>query len=143
MTGQMTPTVLLYSVPSDVHREIAGICLSLGLECKKIARARFNQSLGCHAGLPTAVQTGNRYEGEDFPSPMLVFAGFSDAVLDRFLLACRRSEMPEILYRAVVTKHNVGWSARELYEELVRERESITAGTTLQPVMTGDRAVKF
>lgn len=128
MEGQMMPTVLLYSVPSDIHRKIAGICLSLGVDCKKIARARFNQPIGCHAGLLAADLAGSRYEGEDFPSPMLVFAGFSDAVLDKFLFACKQSELPEIMYRAVVTRYNVDWSARELYEELVRERESITAG---------------
>lgn len=131
MTGQIAPTVLLYSVPSDVHRKIADICLKLGLECKKIAKARFWQSIGCHAGIQVDVQTGSGDEKEDFASPMLVFAGLSDAMLDRFLLACRTSELPEIVYRAVVTKYNVGWSARELYEELVREREGIMAGEHL------------
>lgn len=131
MTGQMTPTVLLYSVPPDLHRKIADICLKLGLECKKIARARFWQPIACHAGIQAAVGTCRGHEEEDFASPMLVFAGLSDAMLDRFLLACRTSELPEIPYRAVVTKYNIGWSARELYEELVREREGMTAGEHL------------
>lgn len=125
MEGLTVPTVLLYSVPADMHRAIAAIALELGADCKKIARWRFTQCIGCHAGIPGCEGTAARYEGQDLPSPMLIFAGFSDRMLDRFLAAYKKAAIPEIDYRAVVTKYNIGWNVLDLYQELVQEHESI------------------
>lgn len=125
MEGLAVPTILLYSVPADIHRAIAAIALELGVNCKKIARWRFTQCIGCHAGIPGCESAAVRYEGRDLPSPMLIFAGFSDRMLDRFLAAYKKAAIPEIDYRAVVTKYNIGWNVLDLYQELEQEHESI------------------
>ena len=46
------PTILLYSVPAEQHRQLEALGMRLGYSCKKIARKRFLQPIGCHAGLP-------------------------------------------------------------------------------------------
>lgn len=123
----MAPIILLYSVPVELHREIEQLIKPLGFSCKKIARRRFLQSIGCHAGMSGFLQTADWYEGKDLPSPMLVFSGFSSRELDRFLAACKEKNLTGLDYRAVVTEHNVHWNALELYQELVQERESMRA----------------
>lgn len=125
MEGLTVPTILLYSVPADLHREISAIALELGIACKKIARRRFTQCIGCHAGIPGYGSTAEDYEGQELPSPMLVFAGFSDRMLDRLLAACKKAAIPEISCRAIVTQHNIRWNALVLYQELIQEHESV------------------
>ncbi len=125
MEGLAVPTILLYSVPTDLHREIAVLALELGIDCKKIARRRFTQCIGCHAGIPGYESTAECYEGRELPSPMLVFAGFSDRMLDRFLAAYKKAAIPEISCRAIVTQYNIGWNVLDLYQELVQEHESM------------------
>ncbi len=119
----MTPTILMYSVPADIHRRIEELAQSLGFSCKKIARKRFLQSIGCHAGMPGFLQTADWYDGKDFPSPMIIFSGFASRELDRFLAACKEEKLTGLDYRAVITEHNIHWNALDLYQELVRERE--------------------
>lgn len=123
----MTPTILLYSVPADTHRQIEQLAQTIGFSCKKIAKKRFLQSIGCHAGIPGFAQTADWYEGKDLPFPMLVFSGFSSRDLDRFLAACKEKNITGLDYRAVVTEHNMHWSALELFQELMQERESMQA----------------
>lgn len=128
MAGLVKPTILLYSVPADIHRAIAEIGLTIGIDCKKIARARFNQKLGCHIGAPGYMQTAERYEGQELPSPMILFSGLSDRMLDSFLAAYKQAGLPEMPYRAIVTKYNINWNALDLFQELVQERESLNPG---------------
>lgn len=96
------PTILLYSVPAEQHRQLEALGMRLGYSCKKIARKRFLQPIGCHAGLPGFEQNGDWYEGKDLPDPMILFSEFSDGLLNRFLAACKEDGMPQIDYRAVV-----------------------------------------
>lgn len=35
------PTILLYSVPAEQHRQLEALGMRLGYSCKKIARKRF------------------------------------------------------------------------------------------------------
>ena len=52
------PTILLYSVPAEQHRQLEALGMRLGYSCKKIARKRFLQPIGCHAGLRDLNRTG-------------------------------------------------------------------------------------
>lgn len=122
------PTLLLYSVPSEQHKKLEALGMHLGYDCKKIARKRFLQPIGCHVGLPGFEQTGDWYEGKNLPDPMILFFEFSDGLLNRFLAACKEDGMPQIDYRAVVTEHNVHWNVPDLYQELAQEHESLHGG---------------
>lgn len=122
------PTILLYSVPAEQHRQLEALGMRLGYSCKKIARKRFLQPIGCHAGLPGFEQNGDWYEGKDLPDPMILFSEFSDGLLNRFLAACKEDGMPQIDYRAVVTEHNIHWNVLDLFQELVQEHESLHGG---------------
>ena len=128
MEAEAMPTIFLYSVPAEQHRKLEALGMHLGYSCKKIARKRFLQPIGCHAGLPGFEQTGDWYEGKELPDPMILFSEFSDGLLNRFLAACKEDGMPQINYRAVVTEHNIHWNVLDLYQELVQEHESLHGG---------------
>lgn len=121
------PTILLYSVPAEQHRQLEALGMRLGYSCKKIARKRFTANrLSCRiAGFE---QNGDWYEGKDLPDPMILFSEFSGGLLNRFLAACKEDGMPQIDYRAVVTEHNIHWNVLDLYQELVQEHESLHGG---------------
>lgn len=121
----MEPTILLYSVPLQLHRQLDLIGQKVGFSCKKIAKKRFLQPIGCHVGMPGFEQTAEWYEGNDLPDPVILFHGFSDGLLNRFLSACKQDAIPQISYRAVVTEHNIHWNVLDLYHELAQEHESL------------------
>lgn len=123
----MAQIILLYGVPAELHKGISKLCAELDIECKKIAKRRYLQPIGCHVGLPGFEQRNEWYEGGELPSPMLIFSGLSEKMLDRFLYEYKRSELQEIYYRAIVTGYNIHWNVLDLYRELVSERESFEA----------------
>lgn len=123
----MAQAILLYSVPAELHKGISLLCMELGIECKKIAKKRYLQPIGCHVGLPGFEQNYDWYEGCELPSPMLIFSGLSEKMLDRFLYEYKQAGLQEIYYRAIVTGYNIHWNVLDLYRELVQERESFEA----------------
>ena len=119
--------ILLYSMPAEAHRTLAGICLKYDIECKKIPKARFSQTIACHVGLRETDGKRQSWEGGDFPAPMLVFSGIDDKTMDFILDEYKKSGLPSETFKAIVTPHNLGWSAVELYAELNRERREIAS----------------
>lgn len=119
------PVVLLYSVPKNVHREIAAVCLELGIECRRIAERRFLQTIGCHARLEGYKAVGESYDGGALVESMLVMVGFGNALMDRFLEKLGQLEEKYVGVKAVATQHNLSWTAISLYEELIRERAAL------------------
>lgn len=119
------PIILLYSVPVELHRQLEQLGKQLGYTCKKIAKKRYLQPIGCHAGFPGFEQTADWYEGNELPDPVILFSEFTDAKLNQFLSACKQQSLPTISYRAVITTHNMHWNVLDLYQELVQEHESL------------------
>ena len=63
--------------------------------------------------------------GEAIGETMLVFCGVNDALLNQVLEVIRVAKIPPIRLKAVLTEENKTWNSRQLYEELVKEREEI------------------
>lgn len=61
--------------------------------------------------------------GEPLPEPVLIFCHFSDSQLDRALRSLRRLEV--FCLKAILTPSNAGWTLRELYGELEKERAQL------------------
>lgn len=60
--------------------------------------------------------------------PMLVLCNLGDKQLDRVLQAMRKAGVPMTTLKCILTPHNAGWTFRELYEEISKERVAITSG---------------
>ncbi len=117
--------ILLYSYPNEIHKKIADICLACEIECKKIPKKRFLQTIGNHTGAPGHEGTGEIYEGNDLAEPVMLIAGMSGRELDRILDTLKDLGVPSVGVKAVVTSHNINWTILDLYEELVRERAAM------------------
>ncbi len=121
----MKKMILLYSYPNEIHKKIADICLACEIECKKIPKKRFLQTIGNHTGAPGHEGTGEIYEGNDLAEPVMLIAGMSGRELDRILDTLKDLGVPSVGVKAVVTSHNINWTILDLYEELVRERAAM------------------
>ena len=55
---------------------------------------------------------------------MMVFAGFPGDEFDSLLASLKAGKVGVGALKAVLTPTNAGWTSRELYRELVREREA-------------------
>lgn len=121
----MKKMILLYSYPNDINKKISDICLACEIECKKIPKKRFLQTIGNHTGAPGYEGTGEIYEGNDLAEPVMLLAGMSGRELDNILDTFKNLGVPSVGFKAIVTSHNINWTILDLYEELAREREAI------------------
>lgn len=121
----MKKMILLYGYPNEIHKKIADICLACEIECKKVPKKRFLQTIGNHTGAPGHENTGEIYEGTDLPEPVMLLAGMNGREIDRILDTFRDLGVPSVGVKAVVTSHNISWTILDLYEELARERAAM------------------
>ena len=62
-----------------------------------------------------------RKNGAPFPAEMLVFSGMISEQVDAFLEEYKKTGLPAIGLKAVVTLYNVVWTAEALFCELIKE----------------------
>ena len=67
------------------------------------------------------------FTGEAPEHEIMVFAGVSDAKLQRMLTEIRRNGIRKVEHKAILTPTNVHWNTIELYEELEQERQAMEA----------------
>ena len=125
----MKKQILLFSVKEEQAEKIKEFCLSLGIESLTVERRNFAKPLGSILGIPagashTAGNTVKPYRMTGFPSPMMVFCGLEQEDLDAYLSGYAAAEIEKIPLKAVLTPHNVAWTAEQLYEELMEEHRS-------------------
>lgn len=114
--------ILLFRVEPIKAGRIEGLCKKLGIGVSKIAPAMYSQKLGYLAGIPGFPKEEKPYTGPELPAEMMVFSGISDR-LDQFLAEYKQAAIPPIGLKAVITPHNIFWSAEDLYQELFKEHQ--------------------
>ena len=119
------PMILAFNLNAATLSGLGKICGTLGLHCKAVPREGFTLPLGAMLGIPVNAAP---VAGENFTEPMLVMCNLDEAQFNAFLDALRRSPLPRIDLKAVLTPTNVGWNACQLYTELCREREAFRQG---------------
>lgn len=121
----MHPVVLFYNPDRETERSIALLCMRLKIKIRKVAPVQYLQPLGALLGMDETEALPGIYEGKGFPDQMLVFHGFNDGLLDRFLQEYRRARIPRIGLKAVVTPHNIHWDSIRLHQELMQEEAAM------------------
>ena len=116
-------TVLMYNCSGEEFSKLKQIFAMLRLRMRPVEPDRYHVSL----------DELSRGEGDPnqpaspLPEPMLVFCGMGQALLNQVLEIIRISKVPPISLKAVLTDTNRSWTTAQLYEELLKERETIAA----------------
>lgn len=113
-------TVLLYNCSGEKFAKLKQIFAMLRLRMRMVETDRYHVSLG-------ELAQGKGEPGqaaEPLPEPMLVFCGLPQALLNQVLEVIRVAKLPPIPMKAVLTDTNQGWDTHQLYEELLKERDS-------------------
>ena len=117
-------TILMYNCSVPEFSKLRQIFAMLRLRMRPVGPDRYNVSL---AELAEGKGEASAEAGEAIPEAMLVFCGLGDALLHQVLEVIRVAKLPPIPLKAVMTETNREWDTRQLYEELLKEREVIAA----------------
>lgn len=125
----MRETVLLYCPGKPVFlMKLKGTLVQLGIRIRMISSSQITQTVGYLAGIPGYAEQPAPSDLPEISQPVLVMKDFTGKRMDQLFLAMRRAGVPRIALKAVITDTNAGWSFYELYEEIKREHEQMTAG---------------
>lgn len=112
-------------------KQLKGIQMTaflLKLKIRMVEEKDFLQPLGYLAGVEGIEPSGEVFEGPGPAHEILVFAGVSDAKLQRMLAEMRRNGIKKVDHKAVLTPTNVHWNTIQLYEELDKEHQALQKG---------------
>jgi len=115
--------ILLFHVDPVKSSRIESLCQNLGIRTSRIKHSLYSQKLGFLAGIPGFPKENTAYSGLDFQSEMMVFSGMDSDKLDCFLAEYKKASISPIGLKAVITPHNIFWSAEDLYKELFKEHQ--------------------
>ena len=119
-------SVLLFHISPEKLTPIENICRSLKLQIIKVEPSSYSQKLGYLAGISGFDKETTTYTGPDFPTEMMVFSGMDSDMVDTFLAKYKEASIPPIGLKAILTAHNIFWSAEQLYKELFKEHMMFT-----------------
>ena len=116
-------TVLMYNCSGEEFSKLKQIFAMLRLRMRPVEPERYHVPLG-----DLAVGRGEPGPAaEPISEAMLVFCGMGQALLNQVLEVIRVAKLPLIPLKAVLTDSNQNWDTRQLYAELLKEREAIAA----------------
>lgn len=113
--------LLLFHMEPGKAKQIEAVCHSLKIQPVKIKPTSYNQKLGYLAGITGFNRENDIYTGADFPTEMMVFSGMDSDMIDIFLSKYKEASIPPVGLKAIITQHNIFWTAEELYHELFKE----------------------
>ena len=122
----MREAILVFGGDGEAAVRLRRALLPLKVMVRPIPLADYGHSLGRLAGDGSCPAAEGPFEGEELPQTLLVLAGFTDRRLDQALAAMARAGL-RFPYKAVLTASNRLWRAPDLYREVVREHEAMTA----------------
>lgn len=124
----MKETVLVYNFTEKERVEkLRRALLPMKVKVRNVKKEEFLMPVGYLAGVREIGEKGEVYRGEGFQDEMLVMAGFTSARVDEFLAMMRKQGVGKVSYKAILTPTNQYWNSLELYEEIKKEHEKMSA----------------
>ena len=117
----MGQKILAFEIKRDKREKLQKICDDLGITLMYISSEYYEQQLGALAAIKGFKKKPIKSKELPFISAMIVLSGLNSQELDNFLKAYKKSGMPQIPLRAVLTPDNVFWTPKQLYKELMKE----------------------
>ena len=103
-------------------------------ETEEIAAEKAKGSHGAEAMTAGKAEEADEAEQKSstvvLDAPMILMAGVTSDRLDQVIRAVKQSGIGPVPYKAVLTETNQSWKAAELLEELKKEHEAMTGGST-------------
>ncbi|MGN0049510.1 MAG: DUF3783 domain-containing protein [Bacteroides sp.] len=118
--------IFLYNLDSPKGKLIRRLCEQMGIPVDEVPREDYTQPIGVVVGMPGFVRHASVYSGPAFTDEMMLFRGFDDAMLSRFLNRYRQAGIDKVDLKASLTPHNVLWNSFQLHDELLREHRLMT-----------------
>lgn len=106
--------------------KLKGVLVQMGIRIKNISPDQAGQTIGYLAGY-------DGFEEEKtsgslvIPEEVLVMKNFTSRRIDELLAGLRRAGVPRIALKAVITETNTSWRFYDLYLELKKEHEVMSA----------------
>lgn len=117
----MAQTILTFKLEQEKDAAVDAICRQMGIQKIEVPVKDYGQKLGCLAGITGFSKEETVYDKAPFPAEMLVFSGIDPSHLDAFLAAYKKTALPAVGLKAVITSHNIFWTAEMLFRELMKE----------------------
>lgn len=119
--------VLLYNFADEKRRRaVMALLFRFSIPCREVAAEEQILPLGRVLGLEGFGDSGAGPEGDDTPftDEMMVMHDLSRRQFNGLLDGMKQAGV-QVPLKAVVTPHNVGWSAVQLHRELRAEHETM------------------
>ena len=117
----MEQFILMFGLDKDKEKTVRTVCSRIGAVPVIVERRDYSQKLGTLAGVQGFSRDKTVYSGPNFPAEMLVFSGMNSTQVDVFLAEYKKTGVPVVGLKAIVTPHNVFWTAEALFKELLKE----------------------
>ena len=117
----MAQIILAFRLDKEKLKAVRATAQKTGFQIKEISRKDYSQKLGTLAGIEGFPRERQLYDGPEFPLEMMVFSGTDSTQLDTFLNAYKQTGAQPVPLKAVITPHNIFWTAEYLYKELLKE----------------------
>ena len=112
--------------------KVLSVFVRLGIRIRRVEPDQVMEKVGYLAGLPGYTPVNQGEEAAENPVPkiqesVLIMRNFSGGRLDYLLYNLRKSGVPPIPLKAVLTPSNAEWTFYQLYEELKEEHARMHA----------------
>lgn len=122
----MKETILLFNANDKaINLKIQKALFPLKIRLKKVNKTDYNQPLGYLAGIDKIAPVEEADTGTELEDMMIIFAFLSDAKLNQVLAALRKCGAGPFPYKAILTPTNQFWNARQCFEEVKKEHETM------------------
>lgn len=124
----MKETVLYYCPQGTKHKnKVKAALIQMGVRIKNVPEEQLTESVGYLAGIPGFEKSQDAPFGASLPEEVLVMKDFTSSRMDTLFARLRKARVPKIALKAVLTPSNAQWTFLELYEELKKEHQVMSA----------------
>lgn len=113
--------ILLFGLKKEKNRAVCKAAQKIGADVITVARKDYGQKIGALAGIKGFSMERKSYEGPDFATEMMIFSGMDPQQVDMFLAEYKATGEAPVALKAIITPHNVFWTAEALFRELMKE----------------------
>ena len=129
----MAKLILAYNFSGPRLQALKMVAMFLKVQLRPVAPVDLQQPLGYLAGLK-GYEAAEVYTGPtEGLAEMLLLCGFDRPLLDRLLVAIKKSPLKQVALKAMLTPHNVSWSGLALLKELTEEHEAMNKQQVAHP----------